>query len=377
LRALSGPGTHPLGPRLIAGMGHTQPAPALRREVLGLSLATPIAFSADLAGNEQRLAVLSRFSVGLIEVGPVALDSNRPARFARAIDPQTIRVDVTGCLPVRVLLEDLRTAGRVPARVMARLAHRPGADAGTAAAERRTLIALLAPHVDAFSLAPPPAEWDMWAWAAHIAQVQDAAAQHGRPLFAGVTVDDLALAESQLESAYAVGVRGFLICNGLSQTPSLLHRELNAVFDHRARPSDGCLATPALTGNPVATASRQLGPAALEPAKRLIRRMRARYGSEGVRIVAAAGATEPAQALDLLAAGADVCGLDSGLVFSEPELPKQISVALSAERDRRRETEDVRQSGGRADACPERGPQSAAAGLPGLAPPLPARLTAP
>jgi hypothetical protein len=358
-------------------MEHTLPAPALRRAVLGLSLATPVAFSADLAGNEQQLAALSRFGVGLIEVGPVALDSHQAARFARATDTQTIRVDVAGCRPVRALLEDLRTAGRVPAPVMARLAHHPGLDAGAAAGERRALIALLAPNVDAFSLAPPPVEWDMWAWAAHIAQVQDTAAQHGRPLLAGVTVDDLALAESQLESAYAVGVRGFLICNGLSQTPSLPHRELNAVFDHRARPSDGCLATPALMGRAAMTASRQLGPAALEPTQRLIRRMRARYGSEGVRIMAAAGATEPAQALDLLAAGADVCGLDSGLVLSGPELPDRINEALSVEQDRSRETEDVRRGGSRTGANPEGGPQSAAAGLPGLAPPLPARLTAP
>lgn len=329
LRALGGLGTRPIGPRLIAWLGHTQPAASLRRAVLGLSLDTPVAFSADLAGNERGLAALARFGVGLVEVGPVALDTQQPARFERVLAHEVIQVEAAGCLPVRLLIKELRAAGPVPARVMVRLAHRPGADAAAAAGERRDLIALLAPYVDAFSLTPPPSDWDMWAWAAHIAQVQAAAVQSGRPLFASATVDDLALAESQLESAYAVGVRGLLICRGRSQAADGDPTGLNAAFNSRARPPELCLGTPALAGRPAVETGRQLGPAALAPAQSLIRRLRARYGPEGVRIMAAAGAAEPAQALDLFTAGADVCGLDSGLVFSGPGLLKRINEALT------------------------------------------------
>lgn len=329
--ALDELGGHPRVPRPIAGLSHPQPAASLHGRVLGLSLDTPVAFSAELVGNEHRLAALSRLGAGLVEVGPAALDSAQAARFERAIDAQAIRVHAAGHLPARLLIEALRSAGPLAARVLARLAFRPGADAVAAAGERRALIAALAPHVDAFSLTPPPHAWDMWAWAAHIAQVQDAAQRHGRPVFAGVTVDDLALAESQLESAYAVGVRGLLICDGVDQTRDLDRSALNALFDHRARPAEGCLGTPALAAAPAPPPARLLGPSALALAQRLIRRLRARYGSEGVRIMAAAGATEPAHALELLQAGADVVGLAPDLVLSGAGSPfVSRSAALTA-----------------------------------------------
>ncbi len=296
LAALHALGKIPGGPELVAFMGHVSPAPSLRRSFLGLTLDAPLAFSADLAGNEIGLAGLRRLGAGLVEVGPVALRARDRQVLTRRATSEEILVDGEGIVPLDLLTERLASSRTGPGLVMARLAHRPGESPAAAAEERVELIARLADVVDAFSLTPPPADWSDFDWAAHIVVVQTAAEAHGRPLLAGVSVDDLALAESRLESAYAVGVRGFQICTGLSlaEAPKL----------------------------------RRLGRASLAPADAVIHRLRSRYGERGVSILASAGVCEPHEALALLRTGADVIGLDVGLVFSGPGLPKRIQEAV-------------------------------------------------
>ena len=306
LSALHALGRLPGGPGLIAFMGHAAPAPSLTRSVLGLTLEAPLAFSADLAGNEIGLAGLRRLGVGLVEVGPVALQGGLRQRLDRRSTSEEIVVDHEGAVGVDTLLEQLAASRSGPGKLVIRLAHQPHQEAVAAAEERMALIRRLAPVADGFSLTPPPPCWNAFEWAAHIAAVQGAAEAHCRPLLAGVSVDDLALAESRLESAYAVGVRGFLICGGM-----------------------GIMGTPE---------HRRLGRAALAPTDALIYRLRSRYGQRGVAIVASAGVCEPCEAVALLETGADVIGLDVGLVFSGPGLPKRIQEAVRCRMDEQRQT---------------------------------------
>ncbi len=48
-------------------------------------------------------------------------------------------------------------------------------------------------------------------------------------------------------------------------------------------------------------------------------------------ILASAGIHEPQDALDAIAAGADLVAIDSGLVFGGPGLPKRVNDALVAD----------------------------------------------
>jgi hypothetical protein len=70
-----------------------------------------------------------------------------------------------------------------------------------------------------------------------------------------------------------------------------------------------------------------IGGPAREPAREQVRRWRARYGP-GLFLIASGGVHEPADALALRAAGADLVQVDSGLVYTGPGLPKWINDAL-------------------------------------------------
>jgi hypothetical protein len=72
---------------------------------------------------------------------------------------------------------------------------------------------------------------------------------------------------------------------------------------------------------------RRLGAPAREPAKTMVRRLRERCGT-GLLLAASGGVHDPADALDLRDAGANLVVIDTGLVFAGPGLPKRVNEAL-------------------------------------------------
>jgi hypothetical protein len=74
-------------------------------------------------------------------------------------------------------------------------------------------------------------------------------------------------------------------------------------------------------------AGRLVGRPAREPALALVRRLRGRWRGE-LPIIAGGGVHEPADALELLAAGADLIQVDSGLAYTGPGLPKRVNDAV-------------------------------------------------
>ena len=71
-----------------------------------------------------------------------------------------------------------------------------------------------------------------------------------------------------------------------------------------------------------------MGAPAREQSLKLVRFLRDRWGDR-ITIVGAGGVHEPADALRLLAAGATLVQLHSGLVYAGPGLPKRINEALA------------------------------------------------
>lgn len=299
LGALQRLGANRLGPQLIALMGHTHPAPSLGRQYFGLTFPSPVLIGAELAGNERALGALSRFGVGAVEVGPVALaGDSSSAHVERRPQEQTIRLHGNGITPVAAIEAQLARTGAVPARVMIRLAHRSGASAEEAAAERVALIRRLAPLAELFTLEPPPVAWDDHAWAAHLGAVLAVTRSSGRPLIVSVAAGSTdAELERRVSPAVATGVDGVLIC-----------------------------------GRVAAAGEAVLGAPAHAPALTAIRALRARCGAT-LPLIAGGTGPEPADALALLDAGADLVLLDAGLVFGGPGLPKRINEALRARQE--------------------------------------------
>lgn len=118
----------------------------------------------------------------------------------------------------------------------------------------------------------------------------------GRPLVVGVAADgDSGALERWVGPALAAGMDGVLVCGRLPGPDSEI-----------------------LLGDP-----------AHAPAVAAVRALRARWGDE-VAVLAGGSGQEPAGALALLDAGADLVLLDAGLVFGGPGLPKRINEALRA-----------------------------------------------
>jgi hypothetical protein len=201
--------------------------------------------------------------------------------------------------PPSLGLEELRgklARSSLALPLIVRVGYVPGAGPEQAAADCRRLIDGLSPHAAAFSLTVPApvlqGGWDDDAWREYLRSAVVAAAP--RPLLLCVPADlDGAAADRLVGAARAAGV-GAVIVDGSVQ----------------AKP-----------------AGRLVGLPAREAALAQVRHLRGRWGAALV-IVGAGGVHEPADALELRAAGADLVQLDSGLVYTGPGLPKRVNDAL-------------------------------------------------
>ena len=172
----------------------------------------------------------------------------------------------------------------VPVLARLDLTHRD-ADIGGAQACGH-LAAGLAPHVAAFTIAPPAdgdADPD---WSAVLAGIQQDPA-HPRPVLLVVAAD--LDAEARGDACARVPLFSGVLVDGV-----------------RRRPGE-----------------RRLGAAARDAALDTVRGICAAGSARPSPIVAGGGVHEPQDARDLFAAGADLVTIDSGLVFGGPGLPKR------------------------------------------------------
>jgi dihydroorotate dehydrogenase len=298
----------PFGPGVIDLLGHMRADPRLRRSLCGIDFPTAVGLGPGLDAAVVALPALARFGLGFLEVGPVTVAGSASGQpLVRRPDEEAVRLpDPPDSLSLEAVLPRLAEASRLGLPLLVRLGYRPGAGADAVTEDCRRLVRELAPHADLFSLLSlRPALADGWSgeqWATHLRAVVAAAASASppRPVLVCVDADaDTGRAEPLLDAALAAGVAGLLVDGSV-----------------RARPG-----------------GRLLGLPAREEARERVAHLRQRHGS-GLFLVGSGGVHEPADALALRAAGADLVQVDTGLVYTGPGLPKRINDALLFETTR-------------------------------------------
>lgn len=273
LSAIGGLADLPGGTGVIALLGHMDPPARLRRTVMGLDLRGPVGLGAGLDVDARATRAFARFGFGFIELGPVgAGDPAGP--IVRDVAAQSIRYEPPFASVTAERLRDALARRRRTVAYIARL--------GLEGYEHA--MAVLAPHVDAFSVQIGTAD----------AAPLIAAAQ-ARPLLIVIPPDTAADRAAAIgAAAVRAGAAGISVAGGLT-------REGLIVVGGRTRS------------------------ASLD----LVRHLRHALGPD-VPIIASGGIIEPADALAALAAGATLVQLHSGFVYSGPGLPKRINEAIAA-----------------------------------------------
>lgn len=296
----------PLGPQVIDFLGHMAPPSALGRSVCGITFPGPVGLGAGLDVGAVALSALARFGFGYLEAGPVTLAPVRPAGHDRSpIERCTVEGTIRySDLPVNdglaVLAGRLARMGPLPVPLGIRLAHRPGAGAAEAAAERRQLVEGLARFAAFFTLDTRGGADDSWTpaeWSEHLAVVLAALRDRSpsAPLLLCLAPDlDEQTADRRSEEAVELGLGGVVVAGGIAAPP----------------------------------AGRLVGPPTREQSRQMVRAIHDRWGDR-LAIVGSGGVHQPEDALALLEAGAALVQLHSGLVYAGPGLPKRINEAVA------------------------------------------------
>lgn len=284
--AIGGLGRLPGGRRVIEFMGHMRPPRPLRRRLGGIEIDSPVGLAPGIDPHLVGLPGMCRFGFGFVEVGPVTSARVPERRTIRDDRSETIVVepaDVNPGLDAVAGVVDGLSQPR-PA-VIVRLAD--------AAEEDDRVVDTLARHAAAWSLpvpcgAAPEAHAE---WLARLRRIVDRAA--GRPVLAVLPANAPPHALDLVAAARAAGAAGAIVGRG--------------TVDGRA----------------------ELGRPLLDGAELRTRWLRDALGP-GAVIVAAAGIHAPGDAERLVAAGADLVAVDSGLVFTGPGLAKRCNELLLA-----------------------------------------------
>jgi dihydroorotate dehydrogenase len=288
----------PLGPFVIDLLGHMRPDPRLRTTVLGSTFPSPVGLGVGIDAKLIGLPALARFGFGFIEVGPVTVQPRSAAPLQRRPQRQAIWYpEPCGTLGLEALLRRLRRDRPPVLPLMVRLTAPPEAAPEQAAADCGTLIEQLAPYAGLFSLATVgpvlTGAWSLDQWHKHLNAVQQAIQRH------------------------APG-RGLLVCLPADIKEELLQGLLGPPGGVGGVVIDGTICDP--------PSGRLLGAPARESTLHLVRQVR-QYRPDLV-LVSSGGIHEPEHGLELLAAGANLVQIDSGLIYSGPGLPKRLNEAI-------------------------------------------------
>jgi dihydroorotate dehydrogenase len=277
----------PGGKYVVDVLGHMNPDARLALDCAGLSFATPVGIGLGLDMRLAATRALSRFGAGLIEIGPIG------RTLAEAdIKRDAARATLTWRTPHCVTPAD--AIARLPAR-MPRTVNLLGRllwDTSNVLAQQ---AALLSARVRAFAVEIP-----QQATPGDITDAMQALRQATpRPVF--VTFPATLAPQVLLacaSNALTAGAAGIHIDGALdTQQPGV------RTFDSRTQPS----------------------------VRAAVVALRAGLDAQ-CPIIASGGVHQPADALALYDAGADIVQVDSGLVFGGPGLIKRIDSALLARR---------------------------------------------
>lgn len=289
LTAIGMLGRLPGGRRVIEFMGHMRPPQPLQRRIGDVPIDSPVGLAPGIDPDLVGLPGICRFGFGFMEVGPVTPAPVAERRVRRDDGAETILLEPADANPganaVAAALE--RISSPRPA-IVVRLA------AGSTADDDRGVLDRLLEPAAAVSLPLPadcggePGE----GWRSRLRQV--IARTAGKPTLVVVPVNAHDDAVAAVATAVADGAAGAIVAR--------------AEFGKHA----------------------EMGRPWLDAAERWTRRLRAELGSDAL-LVAAAGIHEPGDAERLIAAGADLVAIDSGLPFTGPGLAKRCNELLVLE----------------------------------------------
>ncbi len=312
-----------------SGAARTRGA-ALGRTVAGIRFPSPVGLAAGYDKDAAALPGLAALGFGFVEVGtvtPRAQPGNPRPRVAR-LPRERALANALGFPSAGAEAVAARLAALARDPGWARVAVPIGASFGKmretpeaeAARDYAEVARRLAPHVDflvanvsspntpGFTRLQAAAPFDALVAAVGAAAREEAAARGAppRPLFAKLGPDlEPALLDEIVDVAVARGLAGLVLTNTLPVE----------------RP--GVLATPryGLSGEPIR--ARALG---------AIARARARAGDR-LALIGVGGILTPADALERLAAGADLIQLYTGLVYEGPGLVGRVLEAIARNPD--------------------------------------------
>jgi dihydroorotate dehydrogenase len=254
--------------RIIDLMGHMRPPAAMRREVAGIRVASPLGMSAVIDPGGRAYRAFERFGYGFVEIGPVSVDGAARASVTTRREERAL-AGPCGAVAVDVALRELqKQTPRVGARRLVRVTSPAQRDE---ASGPLTAFATLAPYADGFLVdaalaAGAAGSGKPWGLIVRLADAAELRETHGAPLL---------------------------------------------VVDPDAPD------TPAWT-----PADRERGRAAVTDLRR-------RFPDTAI-LYAAGGIECPRDALAFLDAGADLITLSHGFVFTGPGTPKRINEAIAA-----------------------------------------------
>jgi dihydroorotate dehydrogenase len=299
LNFMGGLARAPFGGAVIDLLGHMRAPQQLQRSVQGLIFPTAVGLAPQLDPEVRALRALARFGFGLLEVGPVTIRPvASPKPIERRVDQQAIWSPEPMANPgLEIIAQRLAKAGPLPAPLMVRIGAPPDATREEETQQANVIIERLAPYAAIFALVAPAQAVASEQWVEHLRAVVEACRrQPGGSRWALLCIlADLPeeTLDGLLAPALAAGFNGIVI--------------------------DGSIGDQA--------GGRLIGRPARSAALKLALCLRARYGSDFV-LIASGGVHEPADALALFQAGANIVQTDSGLVYGGPGLPKRINEAL-------------------------------------------------
>lgn len=289
----------PLGGAVIDLLGHMRPPQQLQQSVRGLTFPSVIGLAPQLDGEVKALRALARFGFGLLEVGPVTMlpvAATQP--IERRVAQQAIWLPEPLANPgLETIAQRVVRAGPLPAPLMVRVGALPDATVEESTRQAQEIIKRLSPYAAIFALATIAHAGTPEQWAEHLRAVIEACRQQ------------------------PAGPRWMLLCIPTDLPKERLDTLLASAL---AAGCDGVVIDGSIADQ---RAGRLIGRPARAVAHELTHRLRTRYGSD-FALIASGGVHEPADALTLLRAGANLVQTDSGLVYGGPGLPKRINEAM-------------------------------------------------
>jgi len=279
-----------LGAGFIDFLGHMRPDSRLASTVFDLGFTGPVGFGCRIDGAGEAAKAWSRFGVSFLELGPVARTAEPGAGFAIAKGSGSVTFNRLPVITPEALAAKIAGVPRHSCRILIRLQAEATENPETAARGLLAFAADLATRADLFSIDfngtagfPPwaPEEWDRF-W-----QV---------------------LRNSPMRIPWLLVVEaarsGFV--------PPLGLEHADGIFLEAVDPCDG---------------GHRIGPPGFANLKAAVSELRQESGG-GIPIIASGGIHDPADAREMLDAGASLVVVDTGLMFSGPGLPKRINEAI-------------------------------------------------